>query len=314
MNGGVASRSIAVTVGSINTHQAEGQIVSSTGAPVPGVRVHNGKANAGYRGGYSDRDGHYLVPNLAPGEHTLFAVKFGFAIQPAGWANPVVVTNNIANLNWAMAVNPGAPNVTWSHPPDIQYGVPLSRDQLSAEAAVAGTFEYEPPFGTGLDAGPDQPLLAVFSPDDPILYAMTTNQVRIHVQKVPLTVQPLDQLMIYGAALPELTFTLEGFVNGDSVDDLDTLPMARTVATSSDDVGGYPITAEGGGDANYSFLHASGSLNILPAAVALTFSAQPNPAQAGHPVVLETILRAQAPSLAVPGGTVVFFIGAAGRW
>ncbi len=53
---------------------------------------------------------------------------------------------------------------------------------------------------------------------------------------------------VYGAALPALTATYSGLVNGDTAASLTTAPSLSTTATAASPVisGGYPITAAGG--------------------------------------------------------------------
>ena len=46
--------------------------------------------------------------------------------------------------------------ITWSNPPNIVYGTPLSSTQLDAAANVAGTFAYTPALGTVLKGGNGQ--------------------------------------------------------------------------------------------------------------------------------------------------------------
>ncbi len=59
-----------------------------------------------------------------------------------------------------------------------------------------------------------------------------------------------NQTMVYGAALPTLTASYSGFVNGDTVASLTTQPTLSTTATASSHVSGnpYSITASGAVD------------------------------------------------------------------
>ena len=50
-------------------------------------------------------------------------------------------------------VDKATPTITWSNPADITYGTALSATQLDATASVPGTFTYNPPAGTVLNAG-----------------------------------------------------------------------------------------------------------------------------------------------------------------
>ncbi|WP_144036513.1 beta-propeller fold lactonase family protein, partial [Sphingobacterium psychroaquaticum] len=64
-----------------------------------------------------------------------------------------------------------------------------------------------------------------------------------------LTITADAKSKVYGAALPVLTYSYEGLVNGDTKPA--TLPTIATTASTSSAVGNYPITLTGGSDANY---------------------------------------------------------------
>ena len=86
-----------------------------------------------------------------------------------------------------------------------------------------------------------------------------------HITPAALTITANNQTKVFGAALPTLTASYSGFVNGDSAASLTTQPTLTTTATASSPVGPYPITASGAVDANYSISYVSGTLTIIPA-------------------------------------------------
>ncbi len=96
------------------------------------------------------------------------------------------------------------------------------------------------------------------------------------VAKKALTVAADNKSIIFGAAIPALTFTYSGFVNGDDATDLDTAPTASTTATAGSNAGTYPITLAGGLDANYSFTYVNAILTIAKADQTITFPAIAN--------------------------------------
>jgi hypothetical protein len=106
MKGGVASRFLAVTVGSPGTYRVTGRITDATDQPLEGVRVHNGMTGSSYRGTYTDSDGNYALVNLAASSYSLGAVKYGYTLQPSGWVNPAVVNANVADLSWSGTAKP----------------------------------------------------------------------------------------------------------------------------------------------------------------------------------------------------------------
>ena len=91
------------------------------------------------------------------------------------------------------------------------------------------------------------------------------------VAKATLVVTAQNTTRIYGAANPSLTFTYDGFVNGETASMIDTAPTASTTATPTSNAGSYPITVSGGFDENYTFNYVAGALQISPANQTITF-------------------------------------------
>jgi hypothetical protein len=93
------------------------------------------------------------------------------------------------------------------------------------------------------------------------------------VTKAVLTVTANSLSKVYGAALPTLTDTITGFVNGDTAAKAVTgAAKLSTTATATSAVGTYPITAATGtlAAANYSFKFVAGTLTITPIGTAAT--------------------------------------------
>ena len=92
------------------------------------------------------------------------------------------------------------------------------------------------------------------------------------VTPAALTITADNQTKVYGAALPTLTATYTGFVNGDTSASLTTQPTLTTTATASSHVAGspYAITASGAVDSNYTISYVAGSLTVTPAALTIT--------------------------------------------
>jgi hypothetical protein len=156
--------------------------------------------------------------------------------------------------------------VTWNDPAGIVYGTALSTTQLSATADVDGSFSYDPPLGTVLEAGNGQVLRVTFTPDDIVNYEIVRSSVQLDVAKAPLTITADNQAMVIGDAVPELTASYDGFVNGDSAANLDTPVELSTTATSASATGTYPILVSEATDANYTITLVNGTLTVtLPA-------------------------------------------------
>ena len=62
------------------------------------------------------------------------------------------------------------------------------------------------------------------------------------VTTAPLTITANNQTKVYGAALPTLTASYSGFVNGDTSASLTTQPTLTTTATASSHVAGNPYS------------------------------------------------------------------------
>ena len=85
-----------------------------------------------------------------------------------------------------------------------------------------------------------------------------------------LTITADNQTTVYGAALPPLTASYTGFVNGDSSVSLTTQPTLSTSATAHSNTGQYAISASGAADPNYAISYMDGSLTISPAILTVT--------------------------------------------
>jgi len=114
----------------------------------------------------------------------------------------------------------------------------------------------------------------------------------ITVGKAPLTVTPVNQSMTYGSPSPSLTYTLAGFVNGDSQATAITgAPALTTTAAATSSVGQYTVTAAPGTLAanNYAFEFAAGSIKINKATLTLTAKSLSMTARAAVPPLTYTI-------------------------
>ena len=137
---------------------------------------------------------------------------------------------------------------------------------------MAGTYTYNPPLGTVLHVGNNQTLSVTFTPTDTTDYTTATDSVSINVTPAPLTITAVNQTKVYGAALPTLTVSYSGFVNGDRLVKLTTLPTLTTTATASSHVAGspYAITASGAVDPDYTINYVAGTLTVTTAPLTIT--------------------------------------------
>ena len=82
------------------------------------------------------------------------------------------------------------------------------------------------------------------------------------ITKKLITVTADDQSKEYGHPNPPLTFTYEGFTNGETSSVLTKAPVVATDATIISAIGTYPIVVSSGEDDNYSFKYVNGVLTI----------------------------------------------------
>ena len=104
----------------------------------------------------------------------------------------------------------------------------------------------------------------------------------------PLNVTVANASMTYGAtALPNLTSTITGLVNGDQANAVlsTTATPYNGQAGSASNIGSYAITAAAVSNANYSVIPTNGTLTVNPVALVLQASTQGGP---GSPIVYGT--------------------------
>jgi gliding motility-associated-like protein len=99
-------------------------------------------------------------------------------------------------------------------------------------------------------------------------YSFTAANGALTINKVALTVTPVDKSKLYGAAIPALTVAYTGLVNGDVAPT--TLPTISTTALASSPAGTYPITASGAADANYTINYVAGTLTVNKVPLTIT--------------------------------------------
>jgi len=83
----------------------------------------------------------------------------------------------------------------------------------------------------------------------------------VTVNQAPLTITASSANVLYGAAIPAITASYSGFVNGDSSASLSTQPTCSTTAKSTSP-GVYPSTCTGAVDPNYSISYVKGTVTV----------------------------------------------------
>jgi MBG domain-containing protein len=90
------------------------------------------------------------------------------------------------------------------------------------------------------------------------------------VDPAPLSIAANNATMNYGGAVPALTVSYTGFVDGDNASSLSKAPTAKTTATSASPPGNYPITVSGAKDDNYTITYVSGTMTVGHATLTIT--------------------------------------------
>jgi hypothetical protein len=125
-----------------------------------------------------------------------------------------------ANVSYAITVQKGQPQLTWMPTPaEISFGTGLAlNQQLNATAADAsgnqldGSFVYQPPAGTILNAGA-MTLIALFTPADTTNYSTATAQATITVDQAAPSIALNDVTAVWGQTELSLNASVTFAVN-----------------------------------------------------------------------------------------------------
>ena len=169
--------------------------------------------------------------------------------------------------------------------PPATYGTPYDNLMFSA---ISGPGDYSAlnfsiPSSTGISVIPNVlfalqgtptatgtfSIIGTFNPQGlgPYIYYQLT------IAPVPLQVAVSSATKAYGAAMPTLTFSVSGYVNGDDASTTFVgTPTATTAATSSSPVGNYAIQVSNDNlDApNYTITYVDGTLTVNPVPLTIT--------------------------------------------
>ncbi|MCC8424742.1 MBG domain-containing protein, partial [Mucilaginibacter sp. UR6-11] len=138
---------------------------------------------------------------------------------------------------------------------------------------VTGTATYDTKDAAGGKAVTATSFVLAGADKDKYTLSTTSATTTGDITRAPLTIKVDSLNKAYGAAVPTLTVSYSGFVNGETVDSLTTQPVLSTTATVASHVAGspYTISASSAVSANYSITYVSGTLSVN--AVPLTITA-----------------------------------------
>ncbi len=140
----------------------------------------------------------------------------------------------------------------------------------SAITNASGVATLTAPLGTiapGTYAGA---IIATFTGD--ANFATSSGSATLTVTKPALTVTANSVSRVYGDPNPAFTYTITGFVNGDTPSVVTGSAICTTTATAASPAGTYPITCAQGtlAAANYTFTFIAGTLTVTPAPLIVT--------------------------------------------
>lgn len=93
---------------------------------------------------------------------------------------------------------------------------------------------------------------------------------RYTIKAAELTAKVHDASRVYGDNNPVFNISYSGFINGENESAITTKPTVTTTATTSSNVGTYPISISGGVAQNYTLKYETGTLTITKAPLELS--------------------------------------------
>jgi hypothetical protein len=106
-------------------------------------------------------------------------------------------------------------------------------------------------------------------------YDVTYVPATLSVTPAPLTITASSASMVYGGAVPAITASISGLVNGDTARALGPALSCSTVATPASDAGhSYGTSCSGAADPNYAITYSPGSVSVTQAPLTVTASSE----------------------------------------
>ncbi len=227
---------------------------------------------------YYEGDQFASIPTLypstqeAPTNAGVYTVKVSGSLGAASFAyqaknkmviapKPVVVTARSFNINYGQAL-PSYENAYDYNKNDFLNG----EDFLINQAPVVRIEGYNGKAGT-------YKLTPYSAQDFGRNYALSFVSGQLTINKAVATVKADNKESVYGKDLEELTYTVSGLVNGETLKDLGFAPRISSTVTRTSDAGAYPITfADNYTSDNYDISYVDGKYTIIPASQKISWS------------------------------------------
>ena len=208
------------------------------------------------------------------------ALQSGANLVTATFVSGSYATSTSSSVTVTVGTSLEAQTISFTQPATQSYGV--GSITLAATASSGLAVSYAVISGPGTVSGST---LTITGAGSIVVQAMQAGNssyeaaipvsVTVTVNPAVLTVTANNASMVSGQALPNFSYTINGYVNGDPSTVVSGTATLMTTATSNSPAGTYPITfaTESLSASNYTFSYVSGTLTISSLkAQAITFS------------------------------------------
>ena len=195
-----------------------------------------------------------------------------YNIVPSAAVGTGLSNYTIGYVNGKMTVNPATLTIT-ANSTSKTYGqaITFAGSEFTATGLVNGnavtsvTLTSSGAVATAHVAGLPYAILASNAVGNGLgNYAIIYHVGSLTVIPAPLTIVADNKSMSSGGAVPTLTASYSGFVNGDTPASLATPVKLSTAATSGSPAGAYTITASGASSPDYTISDLNGTLTVTP--------------------------------------------------
>jgi len=220
--------------------------------------------------GFLPADGVTATYARTPGEAVAGSpYKISATLAPAAVLSNYTITYNTANFTITPAVASVTPNAATK-----VYGTadPVFTGALTGFLPADGvTATYARTPGEAV-AGSPYKISATLAPTAVLgNYTITYNTANFTITPAALVITAGNGTMIYGGAVPLITPSYAGFVNGDTAASLTAQPTCSTTATPLSNVGSYPSSCSGAVSTNYAPIsYVAGTVTVTKASLVVT--------------------------------------------
>ncbi len=214
-----------------------------------------------------------LAVSFAPSGN---CTMFGATVHLTGAGSCTITASQAGNANYLTATSISQAFTILKAPQTISFGALATKTygdpdfavSASASSGLAVTFAASGDCTTSgatvhISGAGSCTITASQAGNDDYLAASDVPQ-SFTIDRALLTITADDEAMVLHASpVPTFTWASAGFVNGESASVLTSPPTCTSTASSSSDVGAYPISCSGADAANYRFTYVDGTLRIV---------------------------------------------------